>query len=188
MLPRSSPRLSRRTPSTSARIDTTDTSGVSATTSALPVTLSRFMKADYCRAIGGCQASALVQVLVRADSCVAGSEGFERRVARSQARLPPGRTPNPDGCAPELNQGYSSDFECGGRRRHGSHGVMLERLGHSTSICHPFLSKRATKDLHLNLGTVWEQLLRGSRSEITTPSCSCAIWRLDARGGIIPPW
>jgi len=62
------------------------------------------MKADYRRAIGGCQASALVQVLVRADSCVAGSQGFERRVARSQARLPPGRTPNPDGCAPELNR------------------------------------------------------------------------------------
>jgi hypothetical protein len=45
---------------------------------------------------------------------------------------------------------------------------MLERLGHSTSIRHPFLSKRATKDVYLNLGTVWEQLLRGSRSEITT--------------------
>src|SRR5688572_23836343 len=51
VLPRSSPRLSRRTPSTNARIDTTDTSGLSATTSALPVTLSRFMKPDYRRAI-----------------------------------------------------------------------------------------------------------------------------------------
>jgi len=50
VLPRSSPRLSRRTPSTSARIDATDTSGTSATTPALPLTLSRFMKANYCRA------------------------------------------------------------------------------------------------------------------------------------------
>src|SRR4029453_6899955 len=47
VLPRSSPRLSRRTPSTSARIDTTDTSGVSATTPELPPILGRFMKADY---------------------------------------------------------------------------------------------------------------------------------------------
>jgi len=50
VLPRSSPRLSRRTPRTSARIDATDTSGTSATTPDLPLTLSRFMKADYCRA------------------------------------------------------------------------------------------------------------------------------------------
>ena len=48
VLPRSSPTLSRRTPSTSARIDT---SGVSATTLDLPVTLSRFIKADYRRAL-----------------------------------------------------------------------------------------------------------------------------------------
>ena len=47
VLPRSSPRLSRRTPSTSARIDASDTSGVSATTPELPPILGRFMKAHY---------------------------------------------------------------------------------------------------------------------------------------------
>ena len=41
VLPRSSPRLSRRTPSTSARIDTTDTSGVSAATPGLPPILEQ---------------------------------------------------------------------------------------------------------------------------------------------------
>ena len=50
-LPRSSPRLSRTTPSTSARIDASDTSGVSATTPELPPILGRFMKAHYSRAI-----------------------------------------------------------------------------------------------------------------------------------------
>jgi len=44
VLPRSSPTLSRRTPSTSARIDTSD---LSAATLHLPMTLNRFMNVDY---------------------------------------------------------------------------------------------------------------------------------------------
>lgn len=44
VLPRSSPTLSRRTPSTSARIDT---SGLSAATLDMPMTLNRFMDVDY---------------------------------------------------------------------------------------------------------------------------------------------
>jgi hypothetical protein len=50
MLPRSSPRPSRTTPSTSVRVDATDTPGTSATTPDLPLILSRFMGADYRRA------------------------------------------------------------------------------------------------------------------------------------------
>jgi hypothetical protein len=57
VLPRSSPRLSRRTPSTSARIDTTDRSGVTAATPELPGILNKFMKPDYGRASSACQGS-----------------------------------------------------------------------------------------------------------------------------------
>ena len=167
-LPRSSPRLSRTTtPSTSARIDTSDTTGVSATTPELPPILGRFMKAHYSRAI--LHVSSVSPVLGRIG---AASEKYRRgQERRHEGRqiLAGSRTLRCDGCcAPRRLKSAEEHRVAGSETEEASVGRLL-RDGACIS------SQRLEFPLLLRLGY---RYLPATRRNTSVMGVSLPLWSI----------